>query len=56
MLKNVKDNGIYGFSAVYVGKSGEEIPVVGTFALGPMLSWHDKAGNWCVIDGIDQRR
>jgi hypothetical protein len=54
MVREIRDLGIYGFKGIYTDKQGNSTPVTGTFALGPILSWYDKDGNYRVVDGIDQ--
>ena len=53
MISNIRER-IDGYHGTYTDKYGNSCEAKGTFALGPALSWYDKAGNWLIIEGHDQ--
>jgi hypothetical protein len=53
MITNTREK-IDGFHGTFVDKNRNSCHVKGTFALGPILSWHTDDGHWVEIDGYDQ--
>lgn len=55
MITNIRET-LVGYQGTYTDRHGTSVPVRGTFAFGPALSWHTESGTYVVISGYDQRR